>query len=241
MSFLENRWYAAAWDREVTETPLARRLLDHPVVLYRGADGTPAALEDACPHRRMPLSRGRVETGGLLRCAHHGLLFAPDGSCTAGPCGGSPPAGARVRSFPLVERDRFVWIWMGDPDRADPSLVPDYFANDHPGWRSVSGLFRVAGGYRLMIDNLLDLSHVQFVHAATLGTDHVADFPVEVRRRADGVQIDRWILGGPPPPMFAAAAGGIDHEVDRWQLITWTPPGHVVIDAGCARAGTGAR
>ena len=197
MAFLTNCWYAAAWDEEVGEAPLARRILDKPVVLFRGADGRAAALADRCIHRQAPLSHGRTEQRGL-RCGYHGLLFAPDGSCIEVPGQTSVPPGARVASYPVVERDRFVWIWMDDPARADAASVPDYHWNDDPGWRSVQGRFHVAGGWRLIVDNLLDLSHVQFVHGATLGTDRVADFPVEVSRDGDRVHVDRWIMGGKP-------------------------------------------
>ena len=239
MAFLENCWYAAAWDDEIGNSPLARRILDRPVVLFRGEDGKAVALADRCIHRHAPLSQGRVEGTGI-RCGYHGLLFARDGTCIEVPGQTRVPPGAKVKSYPVVERDRFVWIWMGDPVRADAASVPDYHWNDDPEWRSVHGLFYVAGGYRLIVDNLLDLSHVQFVHGATLGTDRVAEFPVEVSRDGDRVHVDRWIMGGRPPGMFARA-GGIDCDVDRWQLITWIPPTHVVIDAGCAPAGQGAR
>ena len=239
MKFLKNCWYVAAWDHEVADAPFARRILDQPVVLYRDPDGLPIALQDRCAHRLLPLSHGRIEAD-CLRCGYHGLLFDRNGACIEVPGQALVPPGTRVASFPVVERYRFVWIWMGDPALADPATIPDYHANDHPDWKSLGGLFHVAGSYRLIIDNLLDLSHVQFVHGATLGTGQVVEFPVEVRRGDGQVHVDRWIMGGPAPQMFARA-GGIDYEVDRWQRITWTPPGHVVIDAGCARAGTGAR
>ena len=121
MAFLENCWYAAAWDDEIGEAPLARRILDRPVVLFRGEDGKAAALADRCVHRHAPLSHGRVEGGGI-RCGYHGLLFANDGTCIQVPGQTKVPPGARVASFPVVERDRFVWIWMGDP-RARRSRV----------------------------------------------------------------------------------------------------------------------
>ena len=107
MAFLENCWYAAAWDDEIGESPLARRILDRPVVLFRGEDGRAAALADRCIHRHAPLSHGRVEDGGI-RCGYHGLLFAKDGTCIEVPGQTRVPPGARVESYPVVERDRFV-------------------------------------------------------------------------------------------------------------------------------------
>lgn len=237
--YLRNCWYVAAWDHELDDGPLARTILDEPVVLYRRADGRPAALEDRCCHRLAPLSLGTV-IGDDIRCGYHGLRFDPTGACVEIPGQSAIPPDSRVRSYRVVEKWRFVWIWMGDPAAADEALVPDYHWNDDPDWISLGDRFYVKGGYRLFIDNLLDLSHVQFVHGSTLATDQVADFPVEIGRDGDRVRVDRWIMDGPPPPMFATA-GNITGNVDRWQLITWTAPSHIVIDVGCADAGTGAR
>jgi vanillate O-demethylase monooxygenase subunit len=237
--YLKNCWYVAAWDHEVGAKSLARTLLDRPVVLYRGSDGKPIALEDRCAHRHLPLSLGCVE-GDNIRCGYHGLLFDRRGACIQIPGQTRVPPGSAVRTYPVVERWRWLWIWMGDDEQADPALIPDYHWNDDPEWVSIGDRFHVKGGYRLLIDNLLDLTHVQFVHGSTLATDKVADFPVEVSRDGDRVRVNRWIMDGPPPPMFAKA-GKIEGNVDRWQLITWSPPSHFVIDVGCATAGTGAR
>jgi vanillate O-demethylase monooxygenase subunit len=237
--YLRNCWYVAAWAHEIDAAPLARTILDEPVMLCRMADGAPAAFTDRCPHRRLPLSAGTITADGI-RCGYHGLEFDRAGACIRVPGQSRVPPDARVRTYPVVEKWRWIWIWMGDPAQADESLVPDYHWNDDPAWLSIGDRFHVRGGYRLLVDNLLDLSHVQFVHGSTLGTDSVVDFPVEVRRECDSVHVDRWIMDGPPPPMFAKA-GGVGGDVDRWQLITWNAPSHVVIDVGCAPAGQGAR
>ena len=237
--FLKNCWYVAAWNHELGDASLARTLLGEPVVFFRDADGAPAALEDRCSHRSAPLSNGTVE-GDNIRCGYHGLLFGRDGGCREVPGQSTVPPGSAIRSYPVIEKWRWIWIWMGDPAQADEKLIPDFHWNDDPEWVSQGDRFHVGGDYRLLVDNLLDLSHVQYVHASTLGTEAVSDFPVETRRDGDLVHVDRWIMDGPPPPMFQKAAG-ITGEVDRWQLITWNAPSHVVIDVGCAAAGTGAR
>ena len=237
--YLKNCWYVAAWNHEVDDGPLGRVILDEPVVLYRADDGSPVALEDRCVHRRAPLSHGSIEARGL-RCGYHGLLFDQTGACVEVPGQTRMPPDASVKSYPVVERWRWVWIWMGEAERADPALIPDYHWNDDPAWISLGDRFYVKGNYRLIVDNLLDLSHVQFVHASTLATAAVVDYPAEVTRDGQHIRIDRWIMDGPAPPMFEKA-GGITGGVDRWQLISWTPPTHVVIDVGCARSGTGAR
>ena len=237
--YLRNCWYVAAWDHELSDAPLARTFLDAPVVLYRDSAGRPVALEDRCCHRSAPLSIGRV-AGDDLVCGYHGLRFDRGGACVAVPGQSRVPPGSRVRSYPVVEKWRWIWIWMGDLALADEASIPDYHWNDDPEWISLGDRFYVKGGYRLFVDNLLDLTHVQFVHGSTLGTEQVTQFPLEIRRDGDRVQVDRWILDGPPPPMFAEA-GNISGNVDRWQLISWMPPSHFVIDVGCAVAGSGAR
>jgi vanillate O-demethylase monooxygenase subunit len=238
-SYLRNRWYVAARAEELETGPVGRTIMDEPVVLFRGASGRVAALEDSCAHRYMPLSHGKVEHG-RIQCPYHGLVYDSDGACVLVPGQSRVPPGARVRSYPVAEKWRYVWIWMGDPATADAATIPDYHWNDDPAWIAVGGYFHVRGSYRLLIDNLLDLSHVAYVHASTLGTDRVADFPVRVRREDDKVHVDRWITGEPAPPMFKAV-GNFDGPVDRWQLIQYQEPSHFMIDVGCADAGTGAQ
>jgi phenylpropionate dioxygenase-like ring-hydroxylating dioxygenase large terminal subunit len=131
--FLRNSWYVAAWDREVSRTPLARMLLGEPVLLYRRQDGTPVALEDRCCHRHLPLSKGRLE-GDDVRCGYHGLRFDASGRCVEIPGQASIPPQARVRAFPLIERYHWIWIWMGEPTAADPARVPNWWWADHPQW-----------------------------------------------------------------------------------------------------------
>ena len=237
--FLKNCWYVAAWDHEISDGLLARTILDRPVVLFRSPDGTPHSLEDRCCHRGLPLSLGRLGDD-TVRCGYHGLEFGFDGACVGVPGQSTIPPGARVRSYPVVEKWRWVWIWMGDPALADEALVPDYHWNDDPQWTAYGDVFHVAGDYRLMVDNLLDLSHIQFLHKTTLGAAGDQDAEIEVRRTDDNVFVDRWVMDTAPAPMYALVLG-TDANVDRWQKITYTPPSYVVIDAGSALAGTGAR
>ena len=239
MNFIKNSWYVAAESHEVTNKLRGRTICGDPVVLFRSEDGTPAALEDRCCHRHLPLSLGK-RVGNAIQCGYHGLEFDASGACVSVPGQSRVPPGASVRSYPVVERYRYIWIWPGDTDKANPELIPDYHWNEDPNWVSNTGYFYVEGNHQLLVDNLLDLSHVQFVHATTLGADGVTDAPLDTQRVADRIHIDRWIMDKPPPGMFAGA-GNFLGNVDRWQLITWTAPTHVVIDAGCANAGTGAR
>ena len=165
-SFPLNAWYAAAYDVEVKRALLPRRICDQAMVFYRKEDGGVAALEDACWHRLLPLSLGRLE-GDEVVCGYHGLVFNDQGRCTHMPSQETINPAACVRAFPVVERDRFVWVWPGDPALADPALIPDLHWNDDPAWAGDGKLISVKCDYRLVIDNLMDLTHETFVHGVS--------------------------------------------------------------------------
>lgn len=239
MMFLRNCWYVAAWDFELSAAFLTRTILGASVVLFRDTGGTARALEDRCCHRGMPLSEGRL-LDRTVQCGYHGLEFGFDGACVKVPGQSTVPPGAAVTAYPVVERWRWVWIWMGDPAAADPDLIPDYHWNDDPDWTSYGDVFHVAGDYRLMNDNLLDLSHIQYLHAETLGAPGDKDADIAVARDADKVHVSRWVMDTPPSPFYAHALG-TNENVDRWQNIYFRAPSYIVIDAGSAIAGTGAR
>ena len=240
--FLRNCWYVAAWDHEVTRMNLLRRiLLDEPVVFYRTEDGRPVALADRCCHRHAPLSRGKLR-GDALECPYHGFTYDPSGACILVPGQSTIPPGARVRSYPVVERYHWLWIWMGDPALADPAAIEDFHWMDDPAWRFAGERLELQANYVLLVENLLDLSHLSYVHPTTLGTDKVAQTPMKAERFERGVRVTRWVMDSPPPPFFQRA-GGIapEQHVDRWQIVDWTPPAFVRLDIGCAPTGTGAR
>ena len=242
MSFyLKNRWYVAAWNYEITDQPLARTIMDEPVVFFRDRNGIPAALEDSCAHRYMALSEGQV-INDHIQCPYHGLEFDRNGYCVLVPGQKNIPPGASVRCYPVAEKWRYIWIWPGDPELADENLIPDFHWNKDPNWVAVGDYFYVKGNYRLLIENLLDLSHVAYVHASTLGTDGVANFPVKVTRDDNQIHVERWIFDEPAPAMFRMVGDfKKDDKVDRWQLIHYLAPTHFMIDVGCALAGTGAQ
>jgi vanillate monooxygenase len=235
-AFLRNCWYVAARDHEIGRTPFARRILDEPVMLYRRADGAPVALEDRCCHRNLPLSEGRIE-GDDVRCGYHGLRFDAAGACIEVPGQRAVPPGARVRSYPLVERWGWVWIWMGDPARADEARLPDWWWADHPEWkRSQHHLLEVACDYRLINDNVLDVTHLAFVHIGSIGTKAILEFPGHTERGETGVRLERWILDRPAPPLYQAA-GEFPGNVDRGQVVEFVPPCFTVNHAVCVNAG----
>jgi phenylpropionate dioxygenase-like ring-hydroxylating dioxygenase large terminal subunit len=239
MAFLRNCWYVAAWDRELGRSPLARTILGEPVVLYRREDGTPVALEDRCCHRSLPLSIGSV-TGDDLRCAYHGLRFDSTGACVEVPGQPAVPPGARIRSYPLHEKWNWVWIWMGDPALADPALIPDWWWAGHADWAwTKPERIHVKCNYQLINDNVLDVTHLAYVHATSIGNAAITEFPVTTEREDNLVRMKRWIIDRPAPPMYQAA-GNFKGNVDRWQIVEHVPPCFSVNFAGCADTGTGA-
>jgi vanillate O-demethylase monooxygenase subunit len=234
MRALRNQWYCAALSNEIGETPLARMFLDEPVVMYRAADGAAVALEDRCCHRRAPLSKGKVE-GVNLRCGYHGLLYDPKGTVIWAPGQDKLPPGARVRSYPLCERHGWAWIWMGDPALADPAAAPAFHWYDAPGWRSCGSRLEVACNYLLLVDNLLDLSHLAFLHIKTIGApeDTNPDLTWERGpRMVRGVRIARDLS----PPARQVAQGD-NFRIDQTKIITYTTPANVVIEIATVEAG----
>ncbi len=239
--FIRNAWYVGAWDHEIGRTDLLRRqLLGDQVVMFRELDGTPVALEDRCCHRHAPLSKG-VLVEDRIQCPYHGLQFNSAGDCVHIPGQAAIPPEARVRSYPTVERYHWIWIWMGDPALADPDLIEDFHWADDPDYRARGELLHLEGNYVLLVENLLDLSHLSFIHPTTLGTDAIADTAMKSEREGDLVRVTRWIMDNTPPPFFERAGGfKPDDRIDRWQIITFTPPGFVRLDVGGAVAGSGA-
>ena len=240
--FPRNYWYVAAWDHEVRRQELFRRTIcNQPIVLYRRENGDPVALEDRCCHRHMPLSDGNLK-GDNVECVYHGLLYDPSGTCIHIPSQKNIPPDASVRSFPVVERSQWIWIWMGDPALANPDDIEDFHWMDDPGWRAKGEKLDLPGNYLLLVDNLLDLTHLQFVHPTTLGTEAISGAPITTEREGDLIRVTRWILDSPPPPFFQKAGGfAPDQNIDRWQIIEFTPPAFVRLDVGGAPTGTGAQ
>ncbi len=237
--FLRNGWYSAIWSRELKDKPVGKTFLNEKVVLFRNDRGQVGALEDCCCHRAAPLSLGEV-SGATLACGYHGLKFDVTGRCVEVPGQSEVPSGAKVRSYPVHEKNNVVWIWMGDAAKADTAKIPDMPWLSDPKWATTPGNLHVKTNYQFIIDNLLDLTHVTYVHKNTLAGDpREATTPTKTERLNDGVRVGRWMIDFVPPPLFAKA-GNFTSNVDRWQHVTWHPPGIVYLDVGCAKTGTGA-
>ncbi len=202
--FLKNCWYVAAWSKDIGRSLQAETFLGENVVLYRQEDGTPVALEDACPHRKLPLSAGNLK-GDHVECGYHGLTFDCSGACVAAPTqSDSIPRRAVVRSYPVVDRYRLLWIWMGDPALADPDKIFPVDNFDSPTWGLTDGgVMDINCHYLWMCDNLLDPSHVAWVHVSSFAGAGTDDAPLDLNKTDRGVIVSRWISGQPPSPYYA--------------------------------------
>jgi vanillate O-demethylase monooxygenase subunit len=222
--FPRNQWYVAAYGREIGEDLFARTICGEPLVLWRARGGDVVALADRCVHRRFPLSQSQ-RVGDNLVCGYHGFTYDPTGSCVAVPGQTRIPRTARVRSYPVVEEDSFVWVWIGEPELADPGAIPraPWLAAD--GWTTVSGMEPLAARHELLMDNLLDLSHETYLHGGYIGTPEVAATPIttEVDEEAGVVRVSRHMADAACPPFYAESTG-ITGRITRWQDIEFRPP-----------------
>jgi vanillate O-demethylase monooxygenase subunit len=233
-------WYVAAEPQEICRVPMWRTICDQRIVFWRTEDGAPIAFEDRCCHRRMPLSKGTV-IGDTLRCHYHGLEFDVTGACTHVPGQSTIPPEAGVRTYPVVERYNWVWIWIGDPALADESKIVPYPWKDSEDWGDKGTHFHVNCDYRLIVDNLLDLSHVGFVHLSTIGNVAVAeDAKIRTFRDEESVTVVRWMVGITPSPNLQKVRGWApDMAVDRRQIVEWRPPGFIRLSVGTGPGAAG--
>lgn len=241
-SALRSAWYIAGWSADFpSDRPVAALILDEPIVLFRGEGGVLVALEDRCCHRLAPLSHGAIEGGGL-RCMYHGLRFAGDGRCVEIPGRSSVPAALRVRSFPVVERHSAAWVWMGDAAKADAAQIPPFVGVDDPAWAMHPGHMDYVAHYKLIEDNLLDLSHIPYVHRASFGRNDPesnaawARAPVHTVEVPRGVHVQRWLTDAPAPPNLASTSARVDVETSYDYLA----PGVFLLTTRYFRPGTAA-
>ena len=234
--FIRNAWYVAAWDREVTDKPLPVSLLGEAVVLYRQSNGSVAALEDACVHRKLPLSMGRIQ-GDLLECGYHGLRFDAHGACVHIPCSDRIPRNARVRSYPLESRYGLLWIWMGNPALARTSEIMDVAHWGEPRWAATHGdSMTVDCNYLYVTDNLLDPSHVAWVHPSSFGDAACEATPVQIVATDTGVCASRWMSSAEVAPLYRQFVR-FDGLCDRLQHYEVRFPSHALIKAIFVPAG----
>ncbi|MGE3246891.1 MAG: Rieske 2Fe-2S domain-containing protein [Beijerinckiaceae bacterium] len=228
--YLRNYWYICAWREDVTRTPLQRWILNEPIALFRTESGKVAAIADRCPHRGAPMTTGQVRGEGL-ECGYHGLTFNGAGECMRLPGRDRAPASFRTRAYPVVEKWRYVFIWMGDPALADESKIPDFHCTDDPAWYGRGETLPVKCHATLLRDNLLDLSHAHFVHQKTLATDAVLSTPMEVYEKDGELHVLRLMENIEPSPFFKHCLGGYTGRVHYRQLIRFIPASTIIIES----------
>ena len=237
--FVRNCWYVAGWEDEVPQDGLfSRTLLGESVLFYRTAGGRIVGLENRCCHRGAPLHLGRKE-GDCVRCMYHGLKFDPTGKCIEVPGQERIPPRAGVRSYPVVAKDEFLWVWMGDPALADESRILSYWWHTDPGWRKKRASLHYQAPYTLIVDNLLDFSHLTYVHGTTIGTASIAQTRAVVEPIEGGLKIARRYYNDEIQPNRRSIAT-FDGPADRWQLYEWIAPSFLRLHTGSSPAGTGA-
>ena len=239
-TYLRNAWYVAAWSDDLVEDKLlARTILKEPIVLYRKADGSPAALQDRCPHRFAPLSMGKILPGDRVQCPYHGLEFDQSGACVLNPHGAKNiPSRARVRSYPVVEKHKAIWIWMGEraPDHAK---VPDFSVLDNvPELHTTKrDKMTIKANYELIVDNLLDLSHTCYLHDGILGNSETVESDIEVELDHDDVVISRYASSVSAPGLFAAQWPTAPARVDKFTRMRWMAPSTMRLLTGICNPG----
>lgn len=234
----QNQWYVIALTREITERPIARTVCGEHIVCYRVEDGTAVALSDRCPHRRYPLSLGRVD-GETLICGYHGFHFDSTGHCVAVPGQGRVPARADVAKYHLVEQGLWTWVWIGDEEPSSRLPNPTPWIEGAEGWRSVTGMAPLDCRHSLLVDNLLDLSHETYLHGGYIGTPEVATTPTTTRIERDRnlVSVSRHMESVACPPFYERTTG-LSSPVDRWQDIEYFAPAYYQLHVRIAPAGS---
>lgn len=231
MAFLRNAWYAACWDEDLGAEPLARTFLNEPVVIYRDSDGEAVALADRCSHRFAPLSLGRVN-GDTIRCPYHGLVFNNGGVCVHNPHGkGVRPSALNVRAYPLTVQNGMIWIWMGIEEAAEGKCPPVYSFLDDGGHRTLHGSLYVHANYELVTDNLLDLSHAEFLHPFIM-PDGVAS-TIEYSCKVDGDVIGaiHTMPENDNTPLFRLLMPDVKRVLGRANNY-WQAPANMFLDVG---------
>jgi phenylpropionate dioxygenase-like ring-hydroxylating dioxygenase large terminal subunit len=230
--FPQNCWYMAGWSHEVGDAGLARRIFGKPVFVFRLGNGECAALLDRCPHRFAPLSRG-TRDGDRVVCGYHGLTFSAEGRCVRNPFAERIPAGTDIPSFAVEERDGIVWLWPGDRASADPALIPDFaFVPDTPHSRTITGYTAMHANYEYGTDNLLDLSHIEFVHKGSFaGQGVIFAGQHSVRVEGDTLHSD-WFMSDIAPPSVAYGRYPPDTRVDHWLDMRWNAPASMQLRIG---------
>ncbi|MBL6751949.1 MAG: aromatic ring-hydroxylating dioxygenase subunit alpha [Nevskia sp.] len=237
--YLNNAWYAAAWSSEVGRALLERTILEQPVLLYRKEDGAPVAIGNRCAHRFAPLGMGKL-IGDTVQCRYHGLRYDGTGRCVLNPhADGMIPPRMAVPSYTLAEKHGLIWLWMGDPHKADADTIPDFSCHTDPALAFVGGVIEMKANYQLITDNLLDLAHGEFVHEGVLSSEAITRSRLQTIEQGTTIYSNRWMPSGEAIPAFAMIFDGHrpGQPVDQWAYMRWDAPAHMLLDVGITAVG----
>ena len=237
MAFLRNTWYVGAWAYEVTRELTTRKLLGEPVLFYRKENGAAVAIGNRCPHRFAPLHLGKL-VGDDVECGYHGLKFDCSGACVDNPHGDHKiPASAKVKAYPLVEQHGLVWVWMGSPELADPAHIPAYPHLVSPQLKTIGDVMLQRANYQLVVDNLMDLTHVNYLHAPYQKNDDFLAAKHDVVQKGRTLDSLRSISSTRAPQSFTPFLKDPDAPVDYWLNIRWHAPGACQLEVGVVPVG----
>jgi len=234
--YLKNCWYAVAWSDELDKQILGRTVCEIKLALFRQADGAVAVVSGVCPHRFASLALGKRVSENHLECPYHGLRFDGSGRCVHNPHGPVPPR-ARLESYKAVERDALIWVWWGASVEADETLIPDFSCLSDPRYRRIHGTIVAQANYELLTDNLMDLSHVGFLHAGGLGNDAIQNGKHQVFQSGTTIDSNRWVPNAPAAPVWDALFSSNGKGVDHWLEMRWDPPASMLLDVGVTYPG----
>ncbi len=240
--YLTNAWYLACWSSDLGEELITRTLLEQPVLLYRKQNGEAVAIGNLCPHRFAPLHMGK-KIGDKVQCGYHGMVFGESGNCVHNPhLGGVISPAMQVPAYPVIEQHGGVFVWTGEAEKADPALLPDFSCYSAPGFTTIRGVMDVAANYELITDNLLDLTHADFLHEGTLSSESITISKLETIEKGSTVWANRWCPDGVPPPVWGGIMRmelglGLDTRIDHWLYFRWDAPAHLLLDVGITPVG----
>lgn len=224
--FPHNHWWVAARAEDVGRELLERVVLGTPIVLYRTLDGGPVALDNRCVHRSFPLSKGKL-VDDEVQCGYHGFRYDASGACVCIPSQEHIASRVRVKSFPVAERYPYVWVWIGDDDAADETLIPDPGWVNDDEWHVLSGTIRIRGSWRVMHDNLLDLTHLTFLHNGVGGTEAYAQVVPNVESDGRTLTVTRQYVDDSPGSGWAL---GTDTPIERYACNDWRSPALIIVE-----------
>src|SRR5260221_11633112 len=239
-TYLRNAWYVAAWSDDLADGQLlSRTILKEPIVLYRKSDGNVAALEDRCAHRFAPLHMGKIVNGDCVQCPYHGLEFDSSGACVLNPHGAKNiPSRARIRSYPVTEKHKAIWIWMSERS-PDLAKVPDFSVLDNVPEMHATKRDRITirANYELIIDNLLDLSHTSYLHDGILGNADTVESEITVQQDGDDIVVGRHPHNATAPGLFAILMPSTPERVDKFTRMRWMAPSTLRLVTGICMPG----